>query len=225
MASPPTSDEKPAAQEGDQLVTVHMTENFYKDSYSRILFVLLLSITLNIGLVSTALYVETNPPKPKYFATSISGRITPLAPLEQPNQSESAIFQWANQAVLASFSYNFVNYRSELESASNYFTRSGWEQFLQTLRTSNDLETVKQRKLIVSAVATKAPVLLKKGLLGGSYSWRIQMPLLVTYQSSSEYKQSNRVVTILVQRVSTTRDTPRGIRISQYVIGSAEQVT
>ena len=80
------------------LVTIEMKSSFYKDSYIRIIFVLLLSITLNFGLASSILYIVTNPPQPKYFATSIKGRLTPLSPLDMPNQSDSAILQWANQA-------------------------------------------------------------------------------------------------------------------------------
>jgi len=202
---------------------VTMTNNFYKDSYARILFVLLLSVTLNFGLVSTVLYIVANPPKAKYFATATYGRITPLTALDIPNQADSAVLQWANQAAIASFTYNFVNYRNELKNASQYFTRDGWGQFLDALKASQSLEIVKQKKLIVSAVATRAPVILQKGPLAGRYAWRIQMPILVTYQSASEFKQVNDVITILVKRVSTL-DTPRGIGISQYLVGSAAKI-
>lgn len=95
----------------DPLKTVVVRNEFYKDSYRRVLLVLLLSILINFGLGAVIFYMITNPPKPKYFATSIDGRITPLFPLEEPNQSDSAVLQWANQAAIAAFSYNFVNYR------------------------------------------------------------------------------------------------------------------
>ncbi len=201
-------------------ITVEMKSSFYKDSYIRILFVLLLSITLNFGLASTILYVVTNPPQPKYFATSINGRLTPLTPLNMPNQSDSAILQWANQASIASFTYNFKNYQNELKNASRYFTRKGWGQFLEALKTSKSLQIVKDKKLIVSAVATRAPIILKKATLNGVFSWRIQMPLLVTYQSASDFMKKNIIVTILVKRVSTL-DTPRGVGISQFIVGTA----
>jgi intracellular multiplication protein IcmL len=210
-------------QKAEELVKVKMNNNFYKDSYTKILFVMLLSITLNFGLASAVLYVIANPPQAKYFATSINGRITPLSPLDKPNQADSAILQWANQAAIATFTYNFVNYQNELQSASRYFTRSGWGQFLTALRNSGNLDMVKSKKLIVSAVATRAPVILQKGPLGGRYAWRIQMPILVTYQSASEFRQQNNVVTILVKRVSTL-ETPRGIGISQYLVGRAAQI-
>jgi len=204
----------------DALTAVTLRNSFYRDGQRKIMIVLLLSILCNFILAGILTYVLTHPPAPKYFATSISGRITPLFALNEPNQSDSAVLQWANQAAIAAFSYNFVNYRTELQASSGFFTAEGWDQFLKALEDSNNLIAVKAKKLIVSAVATKAPVILQKGILNGRYAWRVQMPLLVTYQSASEFSQQNNVVTVLISRVSTL-NSPRGIGISQFVVGPA----
>lgn len=204
----------------DALTVVALRNKFYKDSQRKVIFALLIAILVNLVLGLMLVYVITHPPAPKYFATSINGRITPLFPLEQPNQSDSAVLQWANQAAIASFTYNFVNYRDELQASSGFFTAEGWDQFLNALQQSNNLDAVKAKKLIVSAVATRAPIILQKGILNGSFSWRVQMPILVTYQSASEFTQQNNVVTMLITRVSTL-NSPRGIGISQFVVGPA----
>ena len=204
----------------DALIAVEMRNAFYRDGQRKVMMVLLLSVLANFILAAILTYIVTHPPAPKYFATSISGRITPLFPLNEPNQSDSAVLQWANQASIAAFSYNFVNYRTELQASSGFFTAEGWDQFLKALQDSNNLLAVKSKHLIVSAVATKAPVILQKGILNGRYSWRVQMPILVTYQSASEFTQQNNVVTILITRVSTL-NSPRGIGISQFVVAPA----
>lgn len=204
----------------DALTVVTLRNKFYKDSQRKVMLALSIALILNIILASTLVYILTHPPEPKYFATSINGRITPLFPLNQPNQSDSAVLQWANQAAIASFTYNFVNYRDELQASSGFFTAEGWDQFLNALQQSNNLDAVKAKKLIVSAVATRAPIILQKGVLNDSYSWRVQMPILVTYQSASEFTQQNNVVTMLIMRVSTL-NSPRGIGISQFVVGPA----
>lgn len=204
----------------DALTTVAMRNDFYRDGQRKIMLALLMSIVMNFILGSLLVYLLTHPPAPKYFATSINGRITPLYPLNEPNQSDSAVLQWANQAAIAAFTYNFVNYREELQASSGFFTADGWSQFLNALEQSNNLDAVKAKKLIVSAVATRAPIILQKGILNGRYSWRVQMPILVTYQSASEFSQQNNVVTMLITRVSTL-NSPRGIGISQFVVGPA----
>lgn len=204
----------------DALTVVALRNQFYKDSQRKVILALLIAILVNIVLASMLVYILTHPPAPKYFATTINGRITPLFPLDEPNQSDSAVLQWANQAAIAAFTYNFVNYRDELQASSGFFTAEGWDQFLNALQQSNNLDAVKAKKLIVSAVATRAPIILQKGVLNGNYSWRVQMPILVTYQSASEFTQQNNVVTMLITRVSTL-NSPRGIGISQFVVGPA----
>ncbi|WP_058533119.1 type IVB secretion system apparatus protein IcmL/DotI [Legionella saoudiensis] len=204
----------------DALTVVTLRNKFYKDSQRKVMLALLVALLVNLVLASMLVYMVTHPPAPRYFATSINGRITPLFPLNEPNQSDSAVLQWANQAAIAAFTYNFVNYRDELQASSGFFTAEGWDQFLNALQQSNNLDAVKAKKLIVSAVATRAPIILQKGVLNGSYSWRVQMPILVTYQSASEFTQQNNVVTMLITRVSTL-NSPRGIGISQFVVGPA----
>ncbi len=204
----------------DALTVVALRNEFYKDSQRKVIMALLVAVFVNLVMGFMLVYMLRNPPAPKYFATSINGRVTPLFALNEPNQSDSAVLQWANQAAIAAFTYNFVNYRDELQASSGFFTADGWDQFLTALQQSNNLDAVKAKKLIVSAVATRAPIILQKGLLNGSYSWRVQMPLLVTYQSASEFTQQNNVVTLLITRVSTL-NSPRGIGISQFVVGPA----
>lgn len=204
----------------DALNAVTLRNDFYRDGQRKIILIVIISMLANFVLAATLIYIITHPPEPKYFATSINGRITPLFPLNEPNQSDSAVLQWANQAAIAAFTYNFVNYRAELQASSGFFTADGWDQFLSALQQSNNLDAVKVKKLIVSAVATRAPIILQKGLLSGKYAWRVQMPILVTYQSASEFTQQNNVVTMLITRVSTL-NSPRGIGISQFVVGPA----
>lgn len=204
----------------DALAKVAMRNSFYRDGQRKLMLVLLISMFGNFVLCATLAYMLTHPPKPKYFATSINGRITPLVSLNMPNQSDSAILQWSNQAAIAAFSYNFVNYRTELVAASGFFTAEGWEQFINALGSSNNLDAVKAKKLVVSAVATSAPVILQKGVLNSRYSWRIQMPILVTYQSASEFSQQRLNVTMLVTRVDTL-NSPRGIGIAQFISAPA----
>ncbi len=204
----------------DALTTVVTRNRFYRDGQHKLVVVLLLSLASNVFLAGLIVYLMLHPPAPKYFATTINGRIMPLVAMDEPNQSDSAVLQWANQAATAAFTYNFVNYRTELQASSGFFTADGWTQFLTALKDSNNLDAVKAKKLIVSAVATRAPVILQKGLLNGRYSWRIQMPILVTYQSASEFSQQNNVVTMLITRVDPL-NSPRGIGIAQFVVGPA----
>jgi intracellular multiplication protein IcmL len=202
----------------DALRTVALRNDFYRDNYHRVLMVFLISLVLNLGLGSLLYYLMTHPPAPKYFATSIDGRITPLVPMDQKNQSDAELLQWANTAAVAAFTYDFVNYREQLQAGSEFFTADGWNSFLQALQNSRTLDTVKANRLNVSAVPTSAPTITQQGALRiGAYGWRVQVPLQVTFQGGASYfSTKNYVVTMLIQRVPSL-NSPRGIGITSFV--------
>jgi intracellular multiplication protein IcmL len=201
----------------DTLEVVKLRNEFYRDSYRKVVGAVLLAFIIILALVGAFAYLVTHPPMPQYFAITSEGRLTPMVSLDQPNISPSALLQWANTAAIASYTYNFVNYRQELQAASEFFTADGWRAFMDALTRSNNLSAVIAKKLVVSAVATGAPVVLQEGILNGVYAWRVQMPMLVTYQSASQFSQQSVTVTMLITRIPTI-NSARGIGIAQFVV-------
>lgn len=221
MAEPEIQTE-PAEQ--DAVVAVALRNDFYRDNYRRIITILLLAAVIIFGLASTLIYMILNPPPPRYIAMYPDGRLLPLIPLSQPNMSSSALLQWANSAAIAAYTYSFVNYRSELQAASEFFTPDGWRAFLDQLKTNGNLDAVIDKKLIVSAVATQAPFILEEGELNGRYTWKVQMGMLITYQSASQVAPQQVVVTLLIQRLSPL-SSPKGIGISQFIVSGGSAVS
>lgn len=201
----------------DALVAINKRNAFYQRMQHHLAVLFLISIATNILLLTTSIYQHRNPPAPRYFPISINGRILPLYPLNQPNQTDDAVMSWATEAAIAAFSYSYVNYREELQASSGFFTGEGWKAFLQALADSNNLEAVKEKRFVVSARVVGIPKVLDKGFLGERYTWRLQIPLQVTYQNADEYTQQYSLVTLLVTRESTL-NAPRGIGIAQFVV-------
>ena len=177
---------------------------------------LLFSLLIIGGEAVTIYWQMTHKPDPKYFATSSDGRIMPLYALDQPNLSKAAVLQWSNKAAVAAYTYNFVNYRAAFQRASRYFTSNGCNQFMTPIEGSNNLQAVKAKKLVVSAVAAGAPIILQQGVISGRFAWKVQLPLLVSYLSASQQIQQSLLVTMLISRVPTLND-PEGIGIDQFV--------
>lgn len=199
----------------DAYELVKLRNNFYRDNYRRVVAALLTMIAINIILVSVIGYQVTHRPTPQYFATSSDGRILPLYSLSEPVVSKPELLQWATMAATAVNTYDFVNYRQQLQAASQYFTPDGWKDFEAAMQSSRNLQTVVDKKLTTSAVATGAPTILEEGMLNGRYAWKVQLPILVNYESSSTSIRQPLLVTMIVTRVSTL-DTPKGIAIAQY---------
>ena len=80
------------------------------------------------------------------------------------------------------------------------------------------LDMIKEKRLSVSAVATRAPVIIASGLVGGKATWKIEFPLIVSYESSQGVESTQHLMaTVLVCRAPTVT-TPRGVVIQQVVL-------
>ena len=205
----------------DALEVVKLRNNFYKDSYRKVILALLISLVAIVVLIIAIIFLEATEPTPKYFAATDSGRIIKLVPLNQPNLSDKAVLQWASEAVVSVYSYNFVNFRRAFQTSKQYFTKSGWTSFLKALSASKNLKAVQDQKLIVSAVLQGAPIVRSEGQLRGRYTWVVQMPVLVTYQSSTDQSTQTFLVTLRIKRISTL-DNNYGIGISEFIVRQRE---
>lgn len=200
------------------LELVMLRNNFYRDNFRRLMIFCLLLILIIAVLFGAIYYLETNKPAPQYFATTHDGKLIKLVPLNQPNLTTNALLQWAVEAASAAYTFNFVNYRKALQDARIYFTKLGYQNFLKALTDSRNLEAVRTKKLVVSAVPTGAPVVLREGVTStGYYAWQVQFPMLLTYQSASDVINQNIVITMLITRVPTL-ESEKGIGIASFVV-------
>ena len=172
--------------------------------------VAIVAIGLSLPLATIAASTESQ-------ATDVVSQKTDLS---QPNQSDSAILAWANSKAIAMFTYNYKNYRGEIQKVSEFFTDSGRTEFMKSLDDSKNLDAVKRNHLVVSAEVTAAPVILQKGVLNNVYSWRVQMPMTVSYKGPGTNEQQKNIVTMLITRISSV-NAPTGVAINQFVVGPA----
>ncbi len=184
----------------------------YKEIIMKLKAINIAIVALGLSLPFATIAATTESP-----TTAVVSEKTDLS---QPDKSDSAILAWANSTGVAIYTYNFKNYRDEIQKLSGFFTDSAWTQFQTALKTSNNLDTVIAKKLIVSAAVTGAPVIVKKGLLNELYSWTVQMPMTVTYTSASDRTQQNIIVTMQITRTSSV-NAPTGVAISQFVVTPA----
>lgn len=211
----------------EALELVMLRNNFYRDHYRQLMLVCLGLLLLTFCLIFWALYERTHKPPSQYFATTYDGKLIPLIPLSQPSLTDNALLQWATEAAVASYTFNYVNYRKALQDARIYFTATGYQYFLKALQDSNNLIAVQNKKLIVSAAPTGAPVILKKGLYNdgsttGVFTWDIQLPLEIVFRSAVDTITQNVVLNMRIVRVPTL-ESPSGVGIATYVISEGKQ--
>lgn len=199
----------------DSLELVRLRNNFYRDNYRRVMTLLLVMMLVLLCLIGTLIYVVLHRPEPKYYATTQSGHVLQLVPLNEPILSSTAILNWASEVATATYTYSFVNYRDKLQALEPDFTKNGWTNFMKGMQDSSSLSAVEKRKLVVSAVVAGTPVIANQAVLSGRYAWKVQVPILVTYQSASEKYQNTYTVTMVILRDATLQNI-KGVAIEQF---------
>lgn len=99
---------------------------------------------------------------------------------------------WANEAIVATYTFDYKNYLAQQRAIAHYFTANGWTQYSDALNASKLPETVQKNAYFVSAVATLPPVI--KAL--GEKQWQATMPLLVLYKNPQYQQKQTLQVTI-----------------------------
>ena len=178
---------------------------------------LCLVAALCLSLAVSALLL-LNQPKPRYFAATPDLRLAPMIPLDQPLLTQEGLLTWASNAITGAMSLNFLEWREKLESIRPHFEDEAFKSFLASLQSSGVLDMIRDKRLSASAVATRAPVITASGLVGGKATWKIEFPLIVSYESSQGVESTQKLLaTVLVRRASTAK-TPRGVGIQQVVL-------
>lgn len=203
-----------SSSQGLQLVMLR--EAFYRDNYRRSVFILLFVFIINCILAGTLFYYWTHPEEPKYFATTADGRIILLHPLSDPVLSDDTVLQWSSNAVRKAFNLDYVHWRDQLQEASNNFTSDGWKWFLNSLKSTNNLQTLTDLQMVSNAEITGAPQIQQKAIIDGHHAWKVKMPVLVTYTSPGHTINMPMEVTLIVIRMPV-QDYAQQIAINNFL--------
>lgn len=227
------TDETVMTPEEDALVWIHTRNEFYKKKYRFALGVYFLSILVIIFLIGLLVYILKHPVRPTYFVADSVGRLIQDVPVTQPNMSLDDVMAWTIEAVENAYSYDFVNYRGQLQDTQKYFTEFGWMNFLNGLRASNNVLALTERQMVFQAKVVDKPTLIIASLLGGAYAYKFEMPLLVTYLSPPNYDDKSAFrnpykISVIVQRQKLLQSY-RGLGIVQLnaeaVAGGSQAMT
>lgn len=161
-----------------------------------------------------------------YYVNDVDGPVTvdvsqtpvPTAAMSLPAKSVDDILTWSTMVAVQLFTLDFFKAEQQINGAKSYFTDEGWVALNSALKGSGWLSSVIQNKLSVTSVLKESAIVLKHGVLNGAYSWVINFPLLVSYESASESRVETRIVTLTVRRIDADYERGQaGIAIDSFV--------
>ncbi len=199
----------------DSLMEAKKRKGFYPRGAGKLMTVVMMLAVINIVLIARAGYLlVTKDESVEYYAVTCDSDPIKLNSLSAAIVSSNQLLQWANVAAIAAYNYNFVNWRQRMDELRPYFSKQGWEGFYPEFR-SSQVDPMVEKKTVVSAVAIDVPVIERRGVMQGRYTWRVAVPLLVSYQTASVKTQEKVLIRLVISRVPVVQ-TPRGIAIMQF---------
>jgi len=190
----------------------------------KLIMVIKILVIINIVLAIAAFYEFKTQKVPSFGAVYKSqGKTyaTRMVPLSKPIITRQSVLEFASEAAVAAYTYDVANYQTQLQQTiDKYFTSNGGDALMQAFENSGALDKLLSSKLVVTSVVNGAPLLLRQGYLFGNETWRVQIPILVNYQSASELETDAYIVSMLITRIPTT-EKATGIGITQFKVNRA----
>lgn len=206
----------------EEFSVVELRNDFYRDSFGKIIFVMISIFIAIIFLIAVSLYIYLNKPKPITFPIYDDWRVLAAVPLDQPYLTEPDLLQWVSEVLPRSFNLDFVSYNDQLKNYKQYFTQDGWQAFLNQLNIYANYNNVQKYRIFVSGAPSSAPIIInqttnKANLLSGRYAWWVQMPVAITYAGYRPPPSLNLTLQVLVVRVSTLNNLS-GVSIENVIL-------
>ena len=125
---------------------------------------------------------------------------------------------WVNEAIVATYTYNYKSYLENQKKIAKYFSADGWIAYSNALNASKLPEAVQKNFYYVSAVATEPPIVTDID----STHWKATMGLLVVYQNP-QYQQKQLLKVTINFMVAPSGQGVRGYSITtlQSVVNKA----
>jgi len=172
------------------------------------------SAVVIVALVADHIWIAHHPPIERFFYTDGKGTPYEITPLDQPVMSEAELLMWTVKSITAAYNVNFSEYREQLTRAAAHFTVRGWNAFGAEYIRSLNFEKMKEARLVVTAVPDRAPTIRDQAVIDGKKTYKIEAPIVVTYENENGHRDQRLLVTVIVVRVPVA-DHPDGIAIDQ----------
>lgn len=133
-------------------------------------------------------------PKYRYIPTTDNHAICEVNTESRPRVSAATVAEYAKETVINSYSYDYVNYRKNLnEAGSRWYTDDGRKAFLKTLDESGNLERVIKGRMTLRSSSVQTAQLEESGTYAnGQRFWLVQVPVAIEFFAGGDIQPKSR---------------------------------
>lgn len=208
-------------------IVIAKNESLYSVYRKLIGMVMIAFLAAILGIMSVFYFAQKHTP-PKYVPVDAENRFIPLIPLNKPNVPNGTVTELALRTIHDVNSYDYINYKEQLQAASKNFTPRGWGAYLNQFYASNTIKLVQNGRSIVRMELMGNPIITAQSVApNGVYAWKVDVPVKVIYvnhvSSLSGDSSQEGIVTLYIIRVPTTQ-LPEGIGVEIYQFDTSKKV-
>ncbi len=223
----PTKEEVPTVSPSDQTQKLEIEVDiknplggiawYQKNYYLAMKFSFMLGVCLLVSIMFSVFLYLTRP-TPIYYAVTPDLRMSELTPLNQPVLTEQGLINWTTNLVTTSISLDFLDWREKLQAVRPNYSEEAFVSFTRSMASAGILDMIQKKRLNLSTVVKQAPVITNSGMIDNALAWKIEFPVLLSYESSDGVELTQELLAEVIVSRASTITTPRGVIIKQLVL-------
>ncbi|WP_169710251.1 DotI/IcmL family type IV secretion protein [Fangia hongkongensis] len=172
---------------------------FYKNNFRLMINALLLSLIVIVILTISLIYQLQNV-KYYYLAIDKNGEITQLHMKTEADVNETMLTNWVALNIPKLYKLDFVNYKEDILAIRYLFNNYGWQSFNQAFKET--IHQIRDKKLVTQAILNGIPVVTAVGQISGVKSWKVQVPIIISFSQGDKETRSRVILKITIQKNS-----------------------
>lgn len=180
--------------------------------YSSLVF--LTSIICMFSSIFFFFYFIRQPVAPQYVAINEDGTYIKATPLSEC-KPDSEVQRFMTDAINKLYKYDYINYADQIQASTGYFTSKGWNDYLDSFKSSGTLLSVKENKWIVSVEPNSVPVITRKKVENNVCTWELKTPITMMYIGNNTQSPKGDLY-VRISRNSVINN-PEGLGITRII--------
>ena len=195
---------------------VALRNKFFNMLYRYSTLVFFSSLATFVFSIFFAMFFVKQPVPPQYIPVNEDGTYIKLLSLDKC-KTDAEVQKFAVSGIKKLYKYDYINYAEQLQEAASYFTRAGWNEYLEEYSRSDILLAVKENKWIVSVNINGLPEILNVNVVNGVCTYELKAPVSILYIGNNTSQNPNGNLFLKVVRTSVINN-PEGLGIAKVIL-------
>ncbi|WP_305910427.1 DotI/IcmL family type IV secretion protein (plasmid) [Methylomarinum sp. Ch1-1] len=173
------------------------------------------SFSFLINIIQYALTPEAD-----YYAQRKNLFTEKMVPFHEPYVTNNGIVKFATRVVTDTLTMDFYNIEMNFDGVSKYYNQAALKDLVESMDNKGITGIIKNKKLSVSASLSGLPLVVNEGIISGVYSWLVEIPMIMSYESSKGTLPGKEILAKVLMQSTDTQINPYGVIVRKIDISN-----